>query len=31
MATIRSDKGKLFIDFRINGKRKREYLSLDDT
>lgn len=31
MATVRSDKGKLFIDFRINGKRQREYLKLNDT
>ncbi|HSL90176.1 MAG TPA: tyrosine-type recombinase/integrase [Ignavibacteriaceae bacterium] len=31
MATIRVDKGKLFIDYRVNGKRQREYLGLDDT
>lgn len=31
MASVRSDKGKLFIDYRINGKRQREYLKLNDT
>jgi hypothetical protein len=31
MATLRSKSGKLFIDYRVNGKRKREFLKLDDT
>jgi len=31
MAAVRSDRGKLFIDFRVNGKRRREYLKLNDT
>lgn len=31
MASVRSDRGKLFIDYRINGKRQREYLKLNDT
>jgi hypothetical protein len=30
MATVRSKNGKLFIDYRINGKRKREFLKLED-
>ena len=31
MATVRSKNGKLFIDYRINGKRRREFLKLDDS
>lgn len=31
MATVRAKNGKLFIDYRVNGKRKREFLKLDDT
>ncbi|MFO7524371.1 MAG: tyrosine-type recombinase/integrase [Ignavibacteriaceae bacterium] len=31
MATVRSKSGKLFIDYRVNGKRKREFLKLNDT
>lgn len=31
MASVRSKKGKLFIDYRVNGLRKREFLKLNDT
>ncbi|MBS4036202.1 MAG: tyrosine-type recombinase/integrase [Ignavibacterium sp.] len=31
MATVRTKNGKLFIDYRVNGKRKREFLKLEDT
>lgn len=31
MATVREKNGKLFIDYRVNGKRRNEFLRLDDT
>lgn len=31
MATVRTKNGKLFIDYRVNGKRYNEFLRLDDT
>lgn len=31
MAAIRSKDGKLFIDYRVNGERRREFLKLADT
>lgn len=31
MATVRVKNGKLFIDYRVNGKRRREFLKIEDT
>lgn len=31
MASVRSKNGKLFIDYRVNGKRRREFLKIEDT
>lgn len=30
MASVRVKNGKLFIDYRVNGKRRREFLKIDD-
>lgn len=31
MATVRAKNGKLFIDYRVNGKRRNEFLRISDT